>query len=333
MRRLIALLTLSTGLVGAASAASAQECGDLTIASMNWQSAELAASLDRFILNNGYGCNAEIIQGDTVPTITSMVEKGEPQIAPEGWVDLVPEVIQAGIADGKIVTTVDILSDGAVQGWWIPKYIAEANPDLKTIDDVLKRPDLFPDPEDPSKGAVHNGPQGWGGTVVTGQLYRAFGGEAAGFTLVDTGSAAGLDGSIARAYEREQGWVGYYWAPTALLGKYEMVKLDHGVELDKDQWTSCTSNAECADPKKNDWPKDRVQTVVVKSFADAAPAEVMDYLGKRAWTNATVNGVMAWMTDNQATGDEGAVHFLKENEDLWKAWVSAEAAEKIKSAL
>lgn len=323
----------TTALVGLASLASAQECGDLSIASMNWQSAELAAAVDQFILNNGFGCNAEIIQGDTVPTITSMVEKGEPQLAPEGWIDLIPEVVQSGLAEGKIVGAANILSDGAVQGWWVPKYIVDANPEIKTIDDALKHPELFPDPEDSTKGAVHNGPQGWGGTVVTAQLYKAFGAKAAGFTLVDTGSAAGLDGSIARAYERQGGWVGYYWAPTALLGKYEMVKLEHGVPLDMEEWKSCTSNAECAEPKKNDWPRDTVQTIVAKSFADSAPAEVMDYLNKRSWTNATVNGVMSWMTDNQATGEDGAKHFLKENEALWMEWVSPEVAEKVKAAL
>ena len=333
MIRTTFILATTTAFAALAGVASAQVCGDLTIASMNWQSAELAAAVDQFILNNGYGCNAEIIQGDTVPTITSMVEKGQPEIAPEGWVDLVPEVIQQGIGEGKIVVTTDILSDGAVQGWWVPKYIVDANPEIKTIDDMLKHPELSPDPEDSSRGAVFNGPQGWGGTVVTSQLYKAYGAEAAGFTLVDTGSAAGLDGSIARAYEQKQGWVGYYWAPTALLGKYEMVKLDHGVAYDEAEWKACTSNAECAEPKKNDWPKDKVQTVVAKAWADTAPAEVMDYLGKRSWTNATVNGVMSWMTDNQATGEDGARYFLEQNEELWKAWVSPEAAEKIKAAL
>lgn len=333
MIRMSGIIATSTAIAAFAGLASAQECGDLTIASMNWQSAELAAAVDQFILNNGYGCNAEIIQGDTVPTITSMVEKGDPQIAPEGWIDLVPEVVQAGLAEGKIVGGAKILSDGAVQGWWIPKYIVDANPEIKTIEDVLKHPELFPNPEDSTQGAVHNGPQGWGGTVITSQLFKAFGAEAAGFTLVDTGSAAGLDGSIASAYERKEGWVGYYWAPTALLGKYEMVKLDHGVALNMDEWKACTSNADCAEPQKNDWPKDTVQTLIAKPFADAAPAPVLDYLNKRSWTNATVNGVMAWMTDNQATGEDGARHFLSENEALWKDWVSPEAAEKIKAAL
>lgn len=332
MKKLLATTCLAAGLLGLGSTASAAECGDVTIANMNWQSAEVLASVDKFILTEGYGCNADLVVGDTVPTITSMIEKGEPDIAPEGWVDLLPDVVNRGLEEGKLVGAAVALSDGAVQGWWVPKYIVDANPDIKTIDDVLKHKDLFPDPEDPGKGAIFNGPQGWGGTVVTTQLYKAYGAEQAGFTLVDTGSAAGLDGSIAKAYERKQGWVGYYWAPTALLGKYEMVKLGHGVPNDMAEWKRCNTVADCPDPKKNDWPKDKVQTLVTKEFADrAGPA--MEYLNTRAWTNDTVNKLMAWMTDNQASGEEGAKHFLEENPDLWTKWVSPEVAEKIKSAL
>lgn len=332
MKHLLASTCLVAGLLAMTGAARA-ECGDLTIASMNWQSAEVLAALDKFILNEGYGCNAEIIVGDTVPTITSMIEKGEPDLAPEGWVDLLPDVANRGIEEGKLVSTGQSLPDGGVQGWWMPKYIADAHPDIKTIDDVLKHPELFPDPEDKSKGAIHNGPAGWGGTVVTAQLYKAYGAEGANFTLVDTGSAAGLDGSIAKAYERKEGWVGYYWAPTALLGKYEMVKVDHGVAYDEAEWKRCNTVADCPDPKKNDWPKDRVFTLAAKPFADRAGADVMGYLAKRSWSNATVNKLMAWMTDNQASGEDGAKHFLSENEDLWKDWVSPEVAEKIKAAL
>ena len=332
MNKLLASTVLAIGMFGFGAAANAA-CGEVTIASMNWQSAEVLASLDKFILTNGYGCSANVIVGDTVPTITSMVEKGQPDVAPEGWVDLLPEVVSRGISEGKLVGAAVALSDGAVQGWWIPKYVADAHPDIKTIQDALKHPELFPDPEDKSKGAVTNGPQGWGGTLATGQFYKAYGAEKAGFTLVDTGSAAGLDGSIAKAYERKQGWMGYYWAPTALLGKYQMVKLGHGVPADAAEWKRCNTVADCKDPKPNDWPKDKVQTLVTKSFADKAGADVMGYLNKRSWSNDTVNKLMAWMTDNQSTGDDGAKYFLKNNPDLWTKWVSPEAATKIKAAL
>ncbi len=331
MNRIIGILAATTAITFAGTA-NAQECGDLTIASMNWQSAELAAAVDQFILNNGYGCNAEIIQGDTVPTITSMVEKGAPQIAPEGWIDLVPEVVQAGLAEGKIVGGATILSDGAVQGWWIPKYIADANPDIKSIQDVLKHPELFPAPADKSKGAVFNCPSGWSCQLTTGNAYKAWGADKKGFMLVDTGSAAGLDGSIAKAYERQQGWLGYYWAPTAILGKYDMVKLDAGVPFDKVAFDTCNTKADCDNPTKTDWAKSEVFTVVTDRFKKTAgPAN--DYLTKRSWSNTTVNQLLSWMSDNQATGEDGARHFLKTQPAVWQAWVSAEVAQKVSQGL
>jgi glycine betaine/proline transport system substrate-binding protein len=332
MRKLLATSALAAGLLAVGGAASAQECGTVTISNMNWQSAEVLANIDKFILSEGYGCDAQLVVGDTVPTLTSMTEKGEPDVAPEGWVDLLPDVVNKGVADGKLVVVSDALSDGAVQGWFIPKYIADAHPDIKTIDDALKHPELFPAPEDPSKGAVFNGPQGWGGTVVTAQFFKAYEAEKAGFVLVDTGSAAGLDGSLAKAYERKEGWLGYYWAPTAILGKYEMVKLEYGVPHDEAEWKRCNTVAECPDPKRNEWPKDKVQTLVTSKFAErAGPA--LDYLKARSWSNDTVNKLLAWMTDNQATGEEGAEHFLENNEDIWTKWVTPEVAEKVKSAL
>ena len=59
----------------------------------------------------------------------------------------------------------------------------------------------------------------------------------------------------------------------------------------------------------------------------------MGYLNTRAWSNDTVQKLMAWMTDNQATGEDGAKHFLKENEAIWAKWVSPAAAQKVKAAL
>ena len=103
MKKLFASAAMTLALSGIAGAATAAECGDVTIANMNWQSAEVLASIDKIILNDGYGCNAELVVGDTVPTITSMIEKGQPDIAPEGWVDLLPDVVSRGIAEGKLV--------------------------------------------------------------------------------------------------------------------------------------------------------------------------------------------------------------------------------------
>ena len=332
MKKLLVTTALAAGLMGFAGSAQAEECGRVTIANMNWASAEVLANIDAIILKEGYGCETELVAGDTTPTLTSMIEKGEPDVAPEAWINAMRTQLDAGVAEGRLHYASESLSDGGVEGWWIPKTFADAHPEIKTIDDALSRPELFPHPEAAGKGGVHNCPEGWGCRIITTNLFKAYEGEGKGFELIETGSAAGLDGSIAKAFERGEPWLGYYWAPTAILGKYEMVKLDHGVEHNKEEWDRCTSATDCPDPKKNAWSKSEVYTVVTDRFKQAA-GPAYDYLAARSWPNTTVNKLLAWMADNQATGEDGAKHFLKENADIWMPWVSAEAAEKIKKSM
>ena len=93
---------LSVLLLSAFSAQSyASECGEITIADMNWNSASLMAHIDQFILNEGYQCDAELIPGDSVPTGTSMIEKGQPDVAPELWTNGIKEALDKGIADKR----------------------------------------------------------------------------------------------------------------------------------------------------------------------------------------------------------------------------------------
>ena len=333
MQKLLGSTVLAAAFCGAGGMALGAECGDVTLAVHNVQSAEVLTFVDKFILEHGYGCTVETVPGDTVPTTTSMVEKGDPDVSSETWVNLLPEVVPRGLAEGKIIYGAPALPDGGIQGWWIPKYLADAHPEIKTVDDALAHPELFPDPEDSGKGVIFNGAEGWGATVVTAQLYKAYGAEAKGFNLMSPGSAAGLDGAIAKAYERQEGFITYYWAPTALLGKYPMAMLQATVEHDPDEWKRCITTLDCADPKITGWPVDEVMTVVTKDFAARTSPEVMAYFNTRGWSNDTVSKLMAWETDNQATGEDGAVHFLKESKDIWTKWVPPEVAQKVEAAL
>ena len=269
----VAAGTLLSG--GAAHAA----CGDVSLAVFSWQSAEAMSYVDQFILKNGYGCNATTVAGDTVPTITAMVEKGQPDISPESTPSLLGEVYTKGAEEGRISQIGTAISDGQVSGWYIPKYVADAHPDIKTVDDAMKHPELFPSPEDPSKGAVIQGPQGWGDTVVTAQLFKGL--NAPNFVMVPTGSAAALDGVIAKAYEQKQGIIAQYWSPTSLLVKYPMVRLE--MAHDAAEWARCTSKQDCPDPKPNYWKQAEMVTLASEKFTKRDDiAEVKEYFASAA---------------------------------------------------
>lgn len=322
-------------LIGMTGAALAQDCGDITIAEMNWASAELMANVDAIILEEGYGCDVELVPGATTTTFASMSEKGQPDIAGELWINSIQEPLAKAYDEGTMVMALDGPITGLGEGWWVPPYFVEAHPDLKTVLDIVEHPELFPHPEDPDVGAFYGCPAGWACQMNNANLFRAFNMEDKGWRLVDPGSAAGLDGSISKAVERGENWFGYYWAPTSIIGKYGLKLVPWGVDYAGDEnWNNCISLEviDCEDPQQTAWVKSQVHSVVAKGFAEkGGPA--YDYIKVRIFPGTVMNEMLAYMTDNQAAGEDAAVEFLLEHEDVWTQWVPADIAEKVKDAL
>ncbi len=317
-------------LVLAAGASAWAQCGKVTISEMNWDSAAVAAHIEAMILDKGYGCDVELVPGDTVPTVTSMTEKGEPDIAPEIWINSVREVMDKAVKEGRLKIAGEILSDGGEEGWWVPDYVVSKHPELTTLQAVMKRPELFPDKEEPGKGRFYGCPAGWACQIVNTNLFKAYGLKEADFTLFDPGSGTGLAGAIAKAYERKEPIFTYYWAPTSVLGKYPMVKLG-GMNHDPETW-ECTVDKDCADPKPNMYPKSVVLTVVGADFAKREPA-AFKFVSSVSWPNSLVNTLLAWKEDRKAPARETAEHFLKNYANVWTKWMPADVAAKVKAAM
>ncbi len=332
MKQLLAPAFLALLLSGFASGAAAAGCGKVSVAEMKWPSAGIAAHVDKIVLESGYDCTVTLVPGDTIPTFASMNKDGKPDVAPELWVNAVRAQLEPAVAEGRLLQMAPILSDGGIEGWWIPKFIADTHRDIRTVQDALQHPELFPSENDPTKGAVHTCPIDWSCRAATDNLFRALKGQEAGFDLISPASPAEFDGSIENAFANKTGWLGYYWAPTALLGKHEMVKLSFGVDHDRAEWESCTAVPDCENPEVNSYPISDVVTVVTKRFAKRA-AVAMDYMKVRKWDNATIGKVMAWMDENKASNEEAARYFFENYPDLWRTWVTPDVAGRIKAAL
>lgn len=318
-----------------ASGAMASECGELTMAEMNWASAELMANVDKLILEEGYGCDVELIPGATTTTFASMNEKGEPDVAGELWINAVRDPLMAAMEEGRLHSVVEGPITGLGEGWWVTEKFAADHPELDTVEKLLEHPELFPYAEDESLGAFMGCPAGWGCQLSNANLFRAFDMEDKGWTLVDPGSAAGLDGSIAKAVERDEPWFGYYWAPTAIIGKYKLQMLEWETEwAGSENWDGCIvkPEQECLDPQPSSYTESEVHSIITDRLMQEGGIAV-DYLKSRVFPGEIMNEMLVYMNENQATGEDAAYHFLETYPEIWTGWVSEEAAEGVKSEL
>jgi glycine betaine/proline transport system substrate-binding protein len=296
------------------------------------------AEVDKFILEKGYGCEVELIPGATMPTFTSMDEKGAPDMNPEQWANAVYIPLIKAVEEGRLVIANKAPITGLGEGWWLTPGSIEKHPELKgmTAVEILEHPEWFPYKEDPSKGAFVGCPAGWGCQLANAQLFRAFEMEKKGWVLVDPGSAAGLDGSISKAAESGNPWLGYYWNPTSIVGKYGLIQLDFGVPFaGRENWDKCITVAEqdCADPKPSAWTESEVNTIITTKFAKQGGKDIVKYIGDRTYPGIVMNGMLVYMADNQAGGSDAAIEFLSKHEDVWTKWVSSGVAKKVKAGL
>jgi glycine betaine/proline transport system substrate-binding protein len=218
----------------------------------------------------------------------------------------------------------------SVQGWYVPRYVVEGDekrgikataPDLKSVFDLPKYWELFKDPEDPTKGRFHSCIPGWSCALVNEKKIKAYGIEK-NYNIMQPGSGPALAASMETAYKRGKPWLGYYWAPTWVLGKLDMYQLEEP-EFDKKLWDTTQA---CA------YPAVKCDILVHKSLPEKAP-EVVAFLKNYETTLDINNKFLAYMQDNKATTDQAAAWFLKNYEDLWTGWVPADMVTKVKAVL
>ncbi len=300
------------------TSAQAAECGKVSITEMDWASSAVVTAVAAFLMEQGYGCEVQKVPSSTVPALTSLAETGEPDILTEVWVNSTP-AYQGLVDEGKLVELTNVLSDGGVEAWWIPAYLAESNPELATWEGIMANPAAV-------GGKFHDCPSGWACDIINNNNLNALKIEGSGLERFQHGSGETLQTSIASAYADKAPWFGYYWAPTAVLGKYPMVQVK---VADYDEAAhKCNGDVDCANPKVSAYPPSKVATAVSGAFMKREP-EIAELLKNVSFTNAQMGAVLAWRLDNNASYDEAAVHFLTNYKEVWAGWLSAEAKAKL----
>ncbi|HSG03675.1 MAG TPA: glycine betaine ABC transporter substrate-binding protein [Marinobacterium sp.] len=306
--------------VSMSSGAAFADCGKVSIGAMGWASSEAVAALANFVLEQGYGCETTIVPTDTIPAATSLAENGEPDLVIELWVNSAP-VYQELVAEGKAITASNLFAGGGEEGWWIPKYLADKHPELMTLEGILANPELV-------GSRFHNCPVGWGCRNVNDNLKVFHDMEGKGVEVFDHGSGANLAASIAAAFEEKGPWFGYYWGPTAVLGKYPMVRVDLGGVNPEQHALNQVAEQDPAKVGVSDFPSAPVVNAITPALEGRAP-EAAAFAKNLSFPNNVLSEMLAWQEENNASADEAAAWMLTTHTDLVMGMVNDDARAKL----
>ena len=309
-----------------------------------WETIQEHNAIASFIVEKGYGYPVEIIPGDT-GTQEVALPAGDLDVNMELWQANVPEWYDEFVVDKKLVVdlagTKDPVANGAKgqiieatdQGWYVPTYVVEANPGLKSVSDLPNYIELFQDPEDPSKGL-------WYSCTPGAACTKRFIAKAAAYGLDETynvltpGSYAALAAAIQGAYTAGDPVLAYYWEPTKLLSDLDMT------QLEEPAWTQACADALAAGTAEEPYVSEigchdalnDVHTGVTAGLVDRAP-EVVEFLGKMFVGSLPLGDLAAWKKDNNKTWREAAIYYIRNNEDRVKGWMDSKTWDTLKKAL
>lgn len=330
MKKIILFVSLCTILVLAAcsSKESADSIEVIKFADAGWDSIRVHNSIAQLIVEEGYGYETEVTSGTSAATMQAL-EQGDINVYMEVWTDNVKEIYEAAIESGNITNIATNFNDNS-QGLYVPTYVIEGDaergiepvaPDLKTVEDLAKYPELFQDPEDDSKGRIIGAPSSW---VVSEDLETKL--ETYGldeqFNYLSPGSDSAIVADLAGAYKKGEPWVGYYWSPTWVTASYDLTLLED-IPYDKAIWE---------ESKGTEFPPNDVVIAVHKDLPSQAK-DVVDFLSKYESSNDATEEILKYMNENEVEPEEAAKWWITENEDIWTTWVSEEVAKKVKATL
>ena len=327
MRQWIALSLLCMSALLLPVSASAACDAPIKFGALTWESGQFISGVLKYIAEDGYDCTIEEVPG-AGPALETALSQNDIQVIGEQWVGRSP-IMEQAIAQNKVAVIGDTLKGGATQGWYVPKYVLDENPGLRSYQDLPKYAELFKDPEDPRKSRFMNCPSGWTCEIFNSRLLKNTGLDSI-FNNAHPGTGAALDAEIASAFEQHKPLLFYYWQPTGLMAKYDFAPLAFPAHDD-----ACWQDLLLADGTADcvsGFPVSPLGIAVSTPFIESNP-ELAAVFKKVQFSSDELNGAILEMSESKRSGDEQALTFLRENPNVWQHWLSEEAATSLAAKL
>lgn len=304
-----------------------EDRGSITFANAGWDSSRFHNAVAGLIAEEGFGYTSWTETNGSSTVLAEGMKKNEIDVNMEAWSDNLA-TYDTDIKNGAYHELGTNFDDN-IQGFYVPRYVIEGDaergiepmaPDLKTVEDLRQYADLFVDEEDPGRGRLYGSIPGWDIDTILYNKYLYYGLDT-NYNYFRSGSDSSLAAAISSAYEKGEPIVAYYWDPTWLLGKYDMVLLE---DAPYDPVGFNEGKTTC--------PSVNVTVTASNAFYDKNE-DFCEFLANYHTSSALTSEALAYMQDTSADYNETARWFLKEHPELLEQWLSGEQLKNVQNAL
>jgi glycine betaine/proline transport system substrate-binding protein len=296
----------------AAAAPTAAPSKNITIklAENPWTGSSINVNVAKILLEEKLGYKVEIVTIDENAQWPALA-KGDLSASLEIWPSGHAEDAKKYIEGVHQVEDIGKLGAVGRIGWYIPTYLLQDHPELKTWEG-FKKPEnaaLFKTAETGDKGQFLQGDPSW--VYYDADIIKNLG---LSFQIVQTGSEDSMFAAVDAAYNRKQPVIFYYWSPNWAFAKYDFTK----VELPKYS-EDCYAKAK-AGGVACDYPEDVLYKIAWGGLKDAAP-DAYQLLKNMNYTNDDQVSMIGDVVLQKKSAAEAARAWIDKNPDKWKAWL------------
>lgn len=293
------------------------EITSVTLVDFSWDSILVHNRIVANILEGAFGVDVNFVQAESAPGLLGLTN-GDVDIAMEVWIDNRADWFDEH-SGNTIVPFGSVFSGETTEGWFVPYYIEEIiGVPITSVHCLVEHWELMK--VDGELATFFNAPTGWNSHEINRARFYAYGLEGL-FNLTDPGSSAALDIAIIGEFERRVPFVMFYWSPTALLGRLDMIHLEEPPH-NPDTWNFEGGFASA-------YPGARVFKLVNKEFYDNPNSDdILEVIRNYQIYVPHINRLLYEQEESGLSYDEFVRQLMLED-DFWHVFVPANYVQNV----
>ena len=278
--------------------------GTVNIAVNPWVGYTADAAVVKYILEKKMGYTA-VLKDLKEEVSWQGFGTGEVDVILENWGH--PDLEKKYITDDKVAMDAGQTGNVGIIGWYVPKWLVDAHPDITDYKNLNKYAALFKTSESGDLGQFLGTDPSY--VQYDEALIKNLG---LNFKVIFTGSENATIQAIKTAVSQKKALLFYWWDPQWLNSTTDLVRIalppyTAGCDADK-------VKVACDYPET---PLNKVISVKFNTNGGAAATFIKNF----KWTNADQNAVAGYITNDGMTAEAAAQKWVDANEAVWKAWI------------